>query len=174
MKSDSEMTGRSYGFARYPRPVPEGTSIPSWAYLDVVALDSFNTSAAQIENKINRTEITSSPTATSSFSSIGAHSATAATMTTPSSLTANLSATATPSQSQTTTGISDTVPAAKKSRTAGIVGGIIGGLAAVTLAVATIFWRKKRRAQKVYAQTPIILPSAFESSVLAEKKFYVS
>ena len=137
----------------------------------MVALDSFNATAAQIESTVNKTEITSPPTATISLSGTATLFSIAATVALFLSPIDNPSTAEKTSQSVTATA-SLTI---NKSRTGGIVGGVIGGLSAAVLAVVAYFWCKKRGTKVARVQVPIVVfPSALESPIPIKKRFYVS
>jgi len=49
----------------YPEPIPSGTAVPAWAYIDVSKSDNFNATAAQLNEQENHPESTASgPSAT--------------------------------------------------------------------------------------------------------------
>ena len=51
--------------SKYPEPIPSGTSVPAWAYLDVSAADNFNATAAQIDESQGHPESTAGNNPTS-------------------------------------------------------------------------------------------------------------
>ena len=123
---------------RFPKPVPIGTAIPAWAYLDVVFLDDFNATAAEIESATNKTEITaSSPTPSSTSSFI--------TQTT-SSQTTGISSSRILNPTQTAT--SDTAQVNRKTNVGAVVGGSIAAVIVIIIGAATsASYYKRRRTQ---------------------------
>ncbi|KII88418.1 hypothetical protein PLICRDRAFT_41576 [Plicaturopsis crispa FD-325 SS-3] len=110
--------------------IPSGTSVPSWAYLDVTTTDNFSPAAAEADlSSPESTGISSQSTATS-----------------PKSTAAGSTA------SSTATGLSDSTPTAsskKSSNTGAIAGGVVGGVvgAALIAAIVAFFLIRRRRAQ---------------------------
>ena len=117
---------------RFPRPVPVGTAIPAWAFLNVVTLDDFNATAAQLDSETNKTEITAPPSA--STSSFVATSST------------SIHTSAPESASPTGGPITDCV-SSKKPKAGAVAGGVIGALVGVAIAAtAFVVWFRRRRA----------------------------
>lgn len=114
-----ELTNES----RWPNKIPAGTSIPAWAFLDVVGPDAFNVSAAETVAAQGAPESSALPSATS--------------------------ATASGSSSTATNGDPTTAPASssKKSNVGPIVGGVIGGVggAAILAGIIAFFVLRHRR-----------------------------
>ncbi|THH28014.1 hypothetical protein EUX98_g6170 [Antrodiella citrinella] len=104
----------------YPEPIPSGTAVPAWAFLDVTVSDNFNASAAQLNEETNPAE--------SSASSVAAL----------------------PTNSPTVGGPLPTHAAAAShsgSPVGAIVGGVVGGVVglAILAAIGIFFWRRRGR-----------------------------
>lgn len=109
----------------YPEPIPPGTSVPSWAYLDVHQSDNFNVSAAQLNQQENHPESSAGgPSPTS-----GAGSPTGS------------------GGSALNTALPASGSSSKHSNTGAIVGGVVGGIggAAILAGIAFFFWGRHKR-----------------------------
>ncbi|KAH8099954.1 hypothetical protein BXZ70DRAFT_939717 [Cristinia sonorae] len=135
----------------YPESIPSGTSVPSWAYLDVSRSDNFNATAALVEKNENHPESTlqtGNPTST---------------INAPGSSASNPANTTTPLPSPP----GPTAPS-KSSNTGPIVGGVVGGLGGLAIAGAIAFfvwrWYRGRHAAGTTA-IPTSDPDAFAPGV---------
>ena len=122
---------------RFPKPIPAGTAIPAWAFIDVVTTDTFNVTAAEDVSLQNKTEI--GPTTADVTSSTGS-------TTTPTSTASTAPATPTSSGGQGAGTFGNAAETATKSNVGPIVGGVVGGLFGVALVLAAAFWYRRRRA----------------------------
>jgi len=119
----------------YPETIPSGTSVPAWAYLDVVTSDFFNLTLAQADVGAPESYAPGSkPTGT-------APSSTSYVATTSAALGASSSTTSVPN--------STTTP--KKSNVGAIAGGVVGGVVVLALIAALVafFLVRKRPAKSV-------------------------
>jgi len=136
----------------FPDGVPSGTSVPAWAYLDVVSGDTFNLVAAEAD--------TGAPESSASAS-------------TPTGITSSASAGSISSAYHTSTasGSSNTPvsgnTAAKKSNVGAIAGGTVGGVVVLGLIAALVAFlvvRKRNATKSVtpsadgYGKTPLNSP----------------
>jgi len=104
----------------YPNPIPDGTRVPYWAYLDVVTGDNWDLTAAQSAGD--------SPEATPIA---------------PSTIQPSSTASAAPQSSSSSSSTQ------KKSSHAGqIAGGVVGGIVGATLLIGFILWYRRRRRQQ--------------------------
>ncbi|PVF97712.1 hypothetical protein CPB86DRAFT_775143 [Serendipita vermifera] len=134
--TDSVVSIRSY-----PRSISTATSVPAWAYLDVVTQDRFNATLAQQAATLPESTAISSQGSTSS--------------TLPSS---SDTSTSTPSSPVT----SDTPASSKHNNTPAIVGGAVGGIVGLGLIICLIIFLFKRNAKK----TKKVAPSAEFTKVM--------
>ncbi|TCD71046.1 hypothetical protein EIP91_000545 [Steccherinum ochraceum] len=121
----------------YPRPIPNSTSIPHWAYLDVITFDTFNITLARADSMQDLPESTaiSSTTATS-----------------PSSSSASAPASTNTSSSPPSTNGPAAVPSGSHVETASIVGGVVGGIGGAAILCAAAFLVRSYLRQKGRAQ----------------------
>ena len=125
---------------RYPKPIPVGTSIPVWAYQDVINSDIFNVTRAMAVADLHLPESSASPGPT------GTETAVITYTTSPSSIPQ-----VSPSQEH-------------PKHTGAIVGGVIAGVAGLVIVVAAILWRYRRRARRVVKPKEITPASTYHSS----------
>jgi len=117
---------------QFPEQIPSGTSIPAWAYLDVVSTDTFSAAAAQADLSAPESSATGTkPTGTVS--------------TTVAYTSSGFGSTATSVGS----GGPGSASASKKSNAGAIAGGVVGGLAGLGIiaALVTFFIMHRRRTQ---------------------------
>ncbi|KAI9459401.1 hypothetical protein BJY52DRAFT_366461 [Lactarius psammicola] len=110
----------------FPEPVPAGTRVPKWAYIDTSFGDNWNISEAQ--------RVGDSPEVTGTALIV----ATSTSEVTKSTITPDTSSSSTP--------ISD-----HSSNTGAIAGGVVGGIIAVALIAGVVLWFviRRRRARSV-------------------------
>ena len=109
----------------WPSSIPSGTSIPAWAYLDVVTPDAFNVTAAQANAAQDPPESTATAGPTSTSQSIGFSSAGATSLATGTDTAVGTSTAAASSSG-------------KKSNTGAIVGGVVGGIGGAAILAGVI------------------------------------
>lgn len=154
----------------YPKPIPSGTAVPSWAYLNVVDSNNvFNYTAAREEAGQNRPESyalapSSTPSSTPSFTP----------STTPSSTPVSSPSVTTPPSSSASTGLaqpSDPAPHTSGFHTniGAIVGGVVGALGGIAIISTLLFslWPKRRKTGMV--TTHVVPPAVFGAMNLDEK-----
>lgn len=122
-------------FTTYPEPIPGGTAIPAWAYLDVVTTDTFNDTLAKAD--------VSAPASTATESK-----PTGTVASTVASTSSDFSTTpySTPTSSVNGAGSSSS-GTAKKSNAGAIAGGVVGGtvgLAIIAGLIAFFLMRSRR------------------------------
>ena len=122
----------------YPHDIPSGTSVPAWAYADVVQSDNFNATAAKALADRNLPESTTAGGATSSASRT-------ATGTSPSSSSPVV-----------------TTSSGGGSNAGAIAGGVVGGIVGLALIAGVAFWfyrkqnaKSRLAASAQYATTPV-------------------
>ncbi|KAI0342879.1 hypothetical protein BDW22DRAFT_160241 [Trametopsis cervina] len=125
----------------WPVPVPPGTSIPDWAFIDVATPDTFNVTAAQALALSDPAE--SSPAAAppppSTSSSVPPNSASASAV--------PPAAPTTSSTGSSGNGSGNTSGGGKKSNVGPIVGGVVGGIggAALLAGLFAFFYTRHKR-----------------------------
>ncbi|KAI0088018.1 hypothetical protein BDY19DRAFT_204883 [Irpex rosettiformis] len=104
--------------SQYPKPIPEGTAIPAWAYYNITPLDRLNLTIAENIAHENLTDSTAIPVPSStSFPSL-------------------------PSTSPFEDRTNDT----KTKNLGAIISGVIGGITLIAIiSVTTVIWRRLRR-----------------------------
>ncbi|KAI0694604.1 hypothetical protein BC835DRAFT_999872 [Cytidiella melzeri] len=129
-------------------PIPPGTSIPSWAFIDVVEPDAFNATAAKAIAATDPAESSPAVAPPTSSSSSFIPSASAG---------ASNNAPASPTGSSTGN-TSSSSSSHKSSNVGAIVGGVVGGLggAAILCGIAAYFMirQRKKNAAKTDASAP--------------------
>ncbi|TCD71047.1 hypothetical protein EIP91_000546 [Steccherinum ochraceum] len=147
-------------------PIPNETSVPHWAYLDVTTSGTFNTTIAQADSMKDLPESTALPSTSTSTS--------------PSDSATNTNTSSSPPPLNNSGSILPTngpiaAPSSKHTETASIVGGVVGGIggAAILCAAAFLFVRMYlRQKRSISAPGPALTdkdkPSAYyaESSVI--------
>ncbi|KAH9939080.1 uncharacterized protein BXZ73DRAFT_99756 [Epithele typhae] len=136
---------------QYSLKIPPGTSIPSWAYLDITTSGIFNATAAlALAEQDNPDSSASSAVMTSTSTT----STTSTSTSTSSSLSAFNTASSSASMTSTDSGPSGAPNGAgdggtkdqQKTNVGAIVGGVVGGLAVLALAAAAVaVWVVRRR-----------------------------
>lgn len=128
----------------WPAAIPPGTSIPAWAYLDVVTPDAFNVTAAQANEAAHPPESTATAAPTSASASVGFSSPLPTASGSNSALGAGGAGAPTGEPTGAPTGAAS---AHKSSNTGAIVGGVVGGIggAAIIAGVIAFFVIKGRR-----------------------------
>ncbi|CAL1716282.1 unnamed protein product [Somion occarium] len=111
----------------YPRDISPGTSVPAWAYLDVVQLDNFNITAAQALAASNPPESSAGSSATS---------------TTPTSAS---TARPSPTSGDANQDSNASSGSGKKTNVGAIAGGVIAGVVGLALIAGAIWWFLRRR-----------------------------
>lgn len=110
----------------FPKPVPSGTRVPHWAYIDTSIGNNWNLSAAQLEGDV--------PEVTGTASIIPTLSSKA-----PQSVTSSISSSSTPHHS---------------SNVGAIAGGAVGGIVGAALIAGIVLWfafrRRHARPQAVF------------------------
>ncbi|KIP11619.1 hypothetical protein PHLGIDRAFT_457951 [Phlebiopsis gigantea 11061_1 CR5-6] len=107
----------------FPRPIPSGTAIPAWAFLNVTMTDTFDPATAQLYQASNSTE-SSAPPASSTSSVLSSNT-----------------------QTSTSTGTASST-ASPKTNVGAIAGGVVGGVVGVAvLCVLLGLWLKQRKAR---------------------------
>lgn len=114
-------------------PIPPGTAIPSWAWQDVAATDSFNVTLAQ-QVAAERQPDSTAPGAPASTSPSSSSSADASSTPPP-----------TPSPSSTPTPTPTPTPSSKKSNVGPIVGGVVGGVGGIVIIIGAIWFFMRQR-----------------------------
>lgn len=124
---------------RFPLPLPDGTAVPAWAYLDVVSGDEFSVANAKsFAAQQHSDSVAGGPTATISASGPAPSSSAAAT----SASTSTTSAGGTPTHSAAPD--SDK----PKSNAGPIAGGVIGGVALIAACIlGWLWWRRRQHVQ---------------------------
>ncbi|THU77813.1 hypothetical protein K435DRAFT_973814 [Dendrothele bispora CBS 962.96] len=130
-------------YTSYPEPIPSGTVVPGWAYLDVKSQGTFNAALAQQD--ANATESTAIPVPTSTSSSTSSTSSETST---------------TSSAAPTVISTADAALAADDRRNK-IGGGIVGGVLGLFGLCALLIWLRRRRKT---AQKNQLLPTVSEDS----------
>jgi len=115
----------------FPNPVPDGTSLPQWALLDVTLENSWSPNKSQTTG--NTPEIPA-----------GAFVSPTSSSTRPAGATRSASPTSTVSPESR----------GKSSNTGPIVGGVVAGIAVVAVAVLGFFYLRRRRTRSQYAAPP--------------------
>jgi len=130
----------STSISAYPEQIPSGTSIPAWAYLDVVADDIFNVTTAKKDDTAPATSATGSskPTATVSSSVSSTVSPTAPGISSSPTSVGNGGGS---SPAETSSG------ASKTSNAGAIAGGVVGGVVGLGIIAGLIafFLMRQRR-----------------------------
>jgi len=110
----------------FPNPIPPGTAVPGWAYLDVVGTDEFDPAVAQ--------QLAQLPESTAEAGSP----------------TAAAPPQAAPSGSNTNSGGGYNAPAGgkKKSNAGPIAGGVVGGVVVIALIALLVFFLVRRKNKK--------------------------
>ncbi|GJE94961.1 hypothetical protein PsYK624_111380 [Phanerochaete sordida] len=151
--------------ANYSRAIPDDTTVPAWAFINVQATNSFSALAAEQFFDTNSSNIgpPSSSTSSSASSTSSSSSPTAFSSFT-SALTSSTTSSATPSSSSVTP-----IPTAAVSHVSdggAIAGGVVGGIAAVALITfGLVLWlrRSRGRARANRAVRDEVAPTAFSS-----------
>lgn len=121
---------------QYPNPIPAGTSVPHWAYLNLTGTNgTWDALAAQ--NAGDSPEATPSPISTIQPSQ-----------------TAQAPAASTSSSS----------PSKSPSHSGAIAGGVVGGIVGASLLVGVIFWYLRRRRSRAEARPTLYTDNAAEVS----------
>ncbi|GJE94502.1 hypothetical protein PsYK624_106720 [Phanerochaete sordida] len=148
----SDITVSGYG-----QPIPSGTDIPAWAFLNVTSLDTFDTDTARTFSTTNSTMFGGASSSSSSSVII-------------SFPTLSLSPASSGSASATPSAASN---GQNKSNAGAIAGGVIGGLAgAAALASAAVFWWRRRIRAPRAAETAVDLTSPWTFTGAAFGKPY--
>ncbi|KAG0702986.1 hypothetical protein DFH29DRAFT_982149 [Suillus ampliporus] len=115
----------------YPTTIPTGTSVPNWAYLDVVTSNAFNATAAQLDGDQPESNATS-PLSTSALTS-----------------TTSTGSSTTSTGSSTTSTVSST-PTSNSSNVGATAGGVVGGIIGVgaIAGLAAWFFIRRRRSRR--------------------------
>lgn len=127
---------------KFPRPLPTGTNVPAWAYIDITVSNNFNLSAAQ--NLQNLPETTAPPASKTSFGFSTERAATGLPIFSP---------------------VSNNNGSGSSSHAGVIAGGIIGGVVGLSAVGLLFFYYRRRRRQNTlpassafnttpYASTP--------------------
>ncbi|KAF8163452.1 hypothetical protein B0H34DRAFT_324108 [Crassisporium funariophilum] len=145
-------------FSSYPEPIPLGTSVPGWAYLDVQSEDNFDQTLAK--QNANITESTAVPSSTASVSSTSTASITITSTTKQSSSSV---APITPPPQATSTGSSSSSTAALATRANAVGGGVIGGLLGLLLIGGLLTWFFKRKQSAAQNGEPLRSPTDVEN-----------
>lgn len=121
--------------SQYPDQIPSGTAFPAWAYLDVVANDTFNVAGAlAIASAPASSATVAKPTGTVSSTSASSQTSTPA---------------STPSTGSNGGGTTGSPAPSKKSNAGAIAGGVIGGIVGVAIiAGAVAFFLIRSRQNK--------------------------
>ncbi|GJE94988.1 hypothetical protein PsYK624_111650 [Phanerochaete sordida] len=127
--------------ANYSRAIPDGTTVPAWAYINVQTTNNFSAVAAEQFFDTNSSDIgPPSSSASSSSSSSTSSSSSSSTF----SLTSSATSSATSSLSSAAP--SPTAAASHKSDAGAIAGGVVGGVAgAALIALALVLLLRKYR-----------------------------
>ena len=116
---------------RYPKPIPVGTAIPVWAFLDVTESDTFDVTEAEAEAAKDLPDL-------------------------PGGIEPTQLGTAVPSSTNKVPKESDQ---SNPNYTAAIIGGVTGGIAGLVILVLAILWQCRRRTLRA-AQRKEILPAS--------------
>ncbi|KAG1745472.1 uncharacterized protein EDB91DRAFT_150656 [Suillus paluster] len=127
----------------YPSTIPNGTSVPNWAYLDVEPSDAFNATAAQLDGDLPEANATT-PLSTTALTS-----------------TTTTGFTTTPTGSSTA-GTGSSTPTSRSSNVGAIAGGVVGGIVGFGVIAGPAAWlfirrRRSRKAPSVpYSHQPFM------------------
>jgi len=124
----------------YPEPISSGTSIPAWAYLDVVKSNNFNVTEAQADDTQPASSVSASqkPTGTVSSTTASTTASTASEISSTPTLAGNGGG---PTTTTTSNGTSN------NSNTGAIAGGAVGGVVGLGIiaGVLAFFLMRNRR-----------------------------
>ncbi|KAI0637874.1 hypothetical protein C8Q77DRAFT_395673 [Trametes polyzona] len=143
---------------QYPEPIPPGTAVPAWAYMDVRTTDDFNAIEAQ---RIQEEGLPES-TAVSAAGPTATGSRTGGSTSSPTTLP--------PNSNDGDNGSGDDNSSKKSTNIAPIVGGVVGGVVGVlAIALAIFFWLRHRRNAARNAPTGPLDLTAGEDAQFVEK-----
>ncbi|KAI0344870.1 hypothetical protein BDW22DRAFT_1098553 [Trametopsis cervina] len=143
-------------------PIPPNTSVPAWAYLDVVSSNNFNVTVARgfVEggDHPDSTALTPTPTPSSTTSSSQQPTPSSTLLSTSSAPPFSTSSASSVSNSPA---VVTSISSAEASKVAPIVGGTVGGIAFIAIITcASIYWYLRRK--KAAATAP---PSLFQETL---------
>ncbi|KAF8463024.1 hypothetical protein DFH94DRAFT_481856 [Russula ochroleuca] len=128
--------------SQFPNPIPAGTCAPKWALLDVTNENGWD---------FNKSYATGGTPELGPGTILGSSgtSSTSASSTIPGPASASVSDSSTPN---TATPKATPIPIGGHGSKAGLItGGIVGGIAAISLLVAAFFYRRRRRSRASFA-----------------------
>lgn len=133
------------GGCRWPEIIPPDTSIPQWAYLDVVTPDIFNVTAAETIAAKGAPDSSAAPSATDSATDSFSSSFVPTPTSTPAPsgpVSLGIGSTNTPAD---TNNRNASAGSSKKSNVGAIVGGVLGGIGGVAILATVVFALFRRR-----------------------------
>lgn len=132
---------------RFPRPIPPGTSVPAWAYMDVTTSNQWTPTAAQAFKANNGSEFSNTASSSSASSS------------SPTGGSSPSATSAAPSGSS------------KKTDVGAIVGGVVGGVGGVAIVAFLLwFWMSRRQRGPTPAQYRAPSPTLHATTPDTEKQ----
>lgn len=132
------------GDFRWPEKIPPDTSIPQWAYLDVVTPDFFNVTAAEAIAAKGAPDSSAAPSATTSVTNSFSSSSVPTPTFTPTP-SGPVSLSIAPTNTPADTNNRNTSASSPKSNVGAVVGGVLGGIGGVAILVSVVFALFRRR-----------------------------